>query len=228
MTAPGEGAKAGGGGVGEAVAALVRATVAGAGQAGRQSADALGQAVEAPGRAVARRVTAQALARPPTRPLGDRASLAAALGSRATRRAPVASGGAAMAAKLAGRVGPLRFLARRTPMWMLVAAAPALRSSIARGADELGLVVSYLVGRARDAGVQPDPDRLRRAAVQIVSGLPVDPGVEPSHARLALAWIERAAREALPLAAGTAMADPEGVARAADEVSPRSLGAGLQ
>jgi len=215
---------AGGGardGIGDAVVSVVRAAVGAAGQAGRATVDTLSEAVESPSRAVARRVTAGALAVP--RPVGEPEALATALARQP--RAPALGGatGAAFAARVARRIGPLRFLARRTPMWLIVAAAPAVHASVTRGAEELGLVASHLVLRARQAGVQPDPDRLRRAAVQVVCRVPVDPEVEPHHARLALGWIERAVRAALPLSSGVATADPGGIAAAAAAVPASTL-----
>ncbi len=86
------------------------------------------------------------------------------------------------------------------------------------------MVASHLVHRARAAAVEPDLERVRRASVQIVSHLPVDPEVEPSHGRLALGWLRRAARAALPFTAGVATADPEGLAAAASDLDPTLLG----
>ena len=86
------------------------------------------------------------------------------------------------------------------------------------------MVASHLVQRARSQGVEPDLERVRRAAVQIVSHRPVDPEVEPSHGALAVRWLRRAARAALPFTAGAATADPEGLATAAATVDPASLG----
>jgi hypothetical protein len=84
------------------------------------------------------------------------------------------------------------------------------------------LVASHLVVRAREEGIEPDVERVRRAAVQILSGRPVDPEVEPSHGLLALAWLRRAVRGALPFAPA---ADPERVAAAAAALDVTRLGA---
>jgi len=207
-----------------AVRSVVRVAVATAGQAGRASAEALGEAVEAPARALARRVTARAVAQPA--PVADRATLAEALARPARGPALGGTTAAALAARVARRIGPLRFLARRAPMWLVVSAGPALHASISRGADELGLVASHLVLRARQAGVQVEPELVRRAAVQVLAGAPVDPEAEPHHARLALEWIARAARSALPRSAGLAPPDPDAIAAAAAGVAPSSLGSG--
>ena len=87
------------------------------------------------------------------------------------------------------------------------------------------MVTSHLVHRAQAEGVEPDLERVRRAAVQIVSHRPVDPETEPSHGRLAVHWLRRAFRAALPFTAGVATADPAGLAREAAEVDVTRLGA---
>jgi hypothetical protein len=61
--------------------------------------------------------------------------------------------------------------------------------------------------------------------VQIVSHRIVDPDTEPSHGALAVQWLRRAVRAALPFTAGIATADPEGLAAAASELDPRLLAA---
>ncbi len=87
------------------------------------------------------------------------------------------------------------------------------------------MVASHLVHRARAEGVEPDIERVRRAAVQIVSRRPIDPETEPSHGALVVQWLRRAFRAALPFTAGVATADPEGLARAAADVDTARLGA---
>jgi hypothetical protein len=57
-----------------------------------------------------------------------------------------------------------------------------------------------------------------------VSRRRIDPDTEPSHGGLAVAWLRRAARAALPFTAGVATADPEGIAAAAEAVDPTTLG----
>lgn len=208
-------------GIGEAIGDLVRSVATAVGRAGTVSAGAAGGALEGPGRALAGRIVAGAVGQP--RAVSDQADLAAALDEQP--RSPLLGGatGAALATKVAGRVGPLRFLARRTPMWLVVSAVPALHASVARGAEELALVASHLVHRARAVGLEPDPERVRRVAVQLVSGAPVDPGVEPRHAPLALAWLQRALRAMVPFSPGVATRNPRPLARATAAVDPYTL-----
>jgi hypothetical protein len=110
-------------------------------------------------------------------------------------------------------------------MWLFATAVPALLASVSRGADELGLVASNLVLRARAKGIEPDPERLRRVAVQIASRRPVDPEQEPRHGPLVVAWLRRAFRAALPFTSGVATSDPDGLAAAAADVDPTQLAA---
>jgi hypothetical protein len=110
-------------------------------------------------------------------------------------------------------------------MWLLAGAVPALVASVSRGSDELGLVAAHLALRARAAGVEPDPERVRRAAIQVMSGSPVDPDTEPGHGSLVLAWLRRGGRAALPFTAGVATANPDGLAARAAEVDAKALAA---
>lgn len=212
---------ASGQGIAGAILDLLRAAVTSVGRAGTVSLAAVGEAVEVPGRALAGRIASSAVAHP--RPISHHTDLAAALKDHP--RSPLLGGStaAALAAKVAGRVGPLRFLARRTPMWLVVTAVPALHASITRGAEELALVASHLVHQARAAGVEPDPERVRRAVVQIVLGAPVDPATEPRYAPLAVAWMQRALRATLPFSQGVSTGDPDGLARAAAGIDPSAL-----
>ena len=216
-------AGAGDSAIAEQAAGLVSTALDAVARAGTVSAGALGDALEGAARSLARRVVADAAAR--RRAPADRDELARALASRPTAPVLASATAAAVAVRVAGRFRRLRFLAKRSPMWLVVTAVPALVASVTRGADELGMVASYLVGRARTAGVDPDVERVRRAAVQIVSHRAVDAEDEPSHGRLALAWLRRAARAALPFTSGVATADPEGLATAAAGVDPATLGA---
>ena len=214
------------GGDGESLAASVRALVGAVlgtmTRLGKLSLDGAGDALEAPSRALARRSTAAAAAQP--RPVPDRASLARALAEKPV--APMLGGATAtaLAARVARRIGPLRFVARRTPLWLVAALLPALHASVVRGAEELTLVASHLYRRARDAGVTPDRERVCRTAVQVVSGQNVDADDEPRHARLVTAWLQRALRATLPFAEGVSTRDPDGMAAAAADVDVRTLG----
>jgi hypothetical protein len=178
--------------------------------------------VERAARSLSRRVVENAATRRP--PIADRDALAKALSDRPPAPALAGATAAAVAVRLLSRFKAVKIVAKKSPMWLLVTAVPALLASVSRGADELGMVASHLVHRARAVGVEPDLERVRRASVQIVSHLPVDPEVEPSHGRLAVGWLKRAARAALPFTAGVATADPEGLAAAASELDPTLLG----
>jgi hypothetical protein len=130
---------------------------------------------------------------------------------------------AMLAARVARRFGPLKAVFGRTPTWMLAAAVPALYASVVHGAGELRLVASHLVLRARAAGFEPDPDRVRRVAVQVLRSEPVDPTTEPRHGPLAVRWLRRAGWAALPFTKGVATRDPDGMAAAAASVPPSLL-----
>ena len=212
------------GGIGPAVGAVVRSVLAAGGRAGTVSLTAAADAAEGPGRNLAGRIAARAVSQP--RPVVHPDDLAAALDEQP--RSPLLGGatGAALAAKVAGRVGPLRFLARRTPLWLIVTAAPALHASVSRGAEELALVASHLVHRARAAGVEPDPERVGRAAVQLVTGAPVDPTAQPRYAGMVGSWLRRALRATLPFASGVATHNPRALARATATVDPSTLAGG--
>ncbi len=192
-------------------------------RAGTVSAAGVSDAVESAGRSLARRVvTGAAMER---RELVDDSRLAQALADKPTVTALGSATTAAMAIRFASRFKRLGFLAKRTPALMVAAAVPALLASVTRGADELGMVSAHLVHRARAEGVEPDLERVRRAAIQVIRRQPVDPEVEPSHGALVVYWLRRAFRAALPFTAGVATADPEGLASAAAAVEVSGLGA---
>ena len=201
---------------------LVKAVVNGLktalGRANTLTAAGLGEIVEAPARALTRRAAESAVAAP--RPLAEENALAKALAQRPGSPLLGSTAATALAARLARRVGPLKFLARRTPMWVVAAAGPAFYASVARGADEVGMVASHLVHRVRAAGMTPDAERVWRAAVQLVAGTPVDTGVEPRHGSLVMSWLKRAIKAALPFGATVATRDPASLAAAAANVHP--------
>jgi hypothetical protein len=212
--------------VAEEVQGLVASLLDTVARAGTLTASGIADAVEGAGRSLSRRVVAGAAegGAPGGHVVADRRALAEALADAPRVPALGSATTAALLLKFAGRFRRLGFVARRIPAFMVVAVLPALVASVARGAQELGMVASHLVQRARSQGVEPDLERVRRAAVQIVSHRPVDPEVEPSHGALAVRWLRRAARAALPFTAGAATADPEGLATAAAAVDPASLG----
>ena len=198
------------------ISALAQAVTA-AVQRSRDAGSTSGiEAIEGAARSLVRRVVTSALADP--RPVPDRRRLSKALSGRSGGPSLGGATAAAVGARVARRLGPVRFAARRTPLWFAVTALPAVYSSITRGAEELTLVASHLVLRARAAGLEPDPERLRRVVVQIVSGNEVRPDDEPSHGPLAFAWGRRALRAAMPFARGVRTRDPESMASAAAAV----------
>jgi hypothetical protein len=203
------------------VTGVVRSALDAVSRAGTISISGVTETLERAGRSLSRRVVDDAESRRPQ--IADRAALAKALATRPPAPALAGATAAALVLRFARRFKPLKGLAKRSPIWLLATAVPALVASVARGADELGMVASHLIHRARAAGVEPDPERVRRAAVQIVSHKPVDPEVEPSHGALAVGWLRRAARAALPFTAGVATADPEGLADEASGVDPELL-----
>jgi hypothetical protein len=210
-------------GVADEVGGVVRTALDAVGRAGTLSASAVTDALESAGRSLTRRVVTGAATE--GKDLADPQALQKALADKPRVPALGSATTAAVALKFAGRFRRLGFFAKRTPAFLVATAVPALVASVTRGADELGMVASHLVHRARAEGIEPDLERVRRAAVQIVSYLPVDPEAEPSHGRLVVQWLRRAFRAALPFTAGVATADPAGLATAAAEVDPARLGA---
>lgn len=206
----------------EEAAGLVRTALDTVARAGSLSLGAVSDALENGARSLARRVVADAATR---QSVPDRAALARSLAARPEMPIFATATAAALALRVVGRFKRLKFLAKRSPVWLLATAVPALVASVSRGSEELGLVAGYLTARSRQAGVEPDLERVRRTAVQIVSHRRVEPDDEPSHGGLAVAWLRRAARAALPFTAGVATADPEGLAAAAEAVDPATLAA---
>jgi hypothetical protein len=208
-------------GIAQDVREVVGATVGAIARAGTVSAANVADAVENAGRSLTRRVVTGALDTP--RPLRDRHQLAQALAERPSTPILASATGAALMARSLSRFRVLNFLTRRTPMWIAAGLVPALVASVSRGADELGMVASHLAHRTRAEGIEPDPERLRRAAVQVLSGAPIDPDVEPGHGALVVAWAKRAVRAALPFASGVTTRDPEGLADIAANIDPKAL-----
>lgn len=204
------------------VRGVVQTAVDAVGRAGTISASAVTDALEGAGRSLSRRVVTEAACR--RAELADERRLHDSLADKPNVPALGSATTAAVALKFAGRFRRLGILAKRTPAFLLATALPALVASVARGADELGMVASHLAHRARAEGIEPDIERVRRAAVQIVSHRPVDPEAEPSHGALGLIWLRRAFRAALPFTAGVATADPAGLTTAAAAVDTSLLG----
>lgn len=203
------------------IRALVENAVAAVTRAGTVSAGGVADAVEGTGRSLARRVVQRSLDDP--RHVPDHGRLAEALAERPGTTMLAGGTAAAASVRIMRRFGPLKFLGKRTPAFLLATAVPALVASVSRGSEELGLVAAHLTLRARAAGVEPDPERVRRVAVQVVTGVPVDADREPRHGPLAVAWLRRAARAALPFTSGVATKNPEGLAAAAAQIDPATL-----
>jgi hypothetical protein len=208
----------------EDVRGVVQTAVDALSRAGTASASAVTEALESAARRLSLRVVADAATH--RHELVDEQRLRRALAARPAAPALASATTAAMALRFARRFRHLGFLAKRTPAFLLATAAPAAVAAVSRGSDELGMVAAHLVHRARADGVEPDVERVRRVAVQIVSRHPVDPDVEPSHGRLAWMWIRRAVRAALPFTSGVATADPDGLAHTAAAVDTSRLAAG--
>jgi hypothetical protein len=220
---------------------VVQTAVETVSRAGTVSLAAFTDALESVGRSLTRRVVEGAVADPPS-PAGaaggtadagrapastaliDRGRLAESLAAGPKAPALGSATVAAIGLKVATRFRKLGFLAKRTPAFLVAAAVPALVASVTRGAHELGMVASHLAQRARAEGVEPDLDRVRRVAVQIMARRPIDPEIEPSHGALARSWLWRAARAALPFTSGVITSDPRGIAAKAAEVDVRELG----
>lgn len=205
----------------EDVRGIVQTAIDALSRAGGASASAVAEALESAARKLSLRVVADAAT--DRHELVDEQRLRLALATKPAGPALASATTAAMALRFARRFRHLGFLAKRTPAFLLATAVPAAVASVSRGADELGMVAAHLVHRARADGVEPDVERVRRAAVQIVSGHAADPDVEPSHGRLAVMWIRRAVRAALPFTSGVATADPDGLAHAAAVVDTSTL-----
>src|SRR5262245_17752961 len=141
--------------VNQEVQGVVQAAVDALGRAGSASAGAMSDAVEGAARSLTRRMVVDAVSNP--RRVDDREALARALAARPVSPALAGATVAALGLRLARRFRRLGFLARRTPMWLVATAVPALLASVSRGADELGLVASNLVLRARARASNPIP-----------------------------------------------------------------------
>jgi len=208
--------------VGRDVGAIVSAAVKSVVDAGKVSATTVADGAESAARALAQRVVGGRVARP--RPVADRRELASALATPPSTNLLGNAVATAVAMKALKRLRPLAKLTKRSPMWLAVSALPAFTASVAHGSEELALVASHLAHRARDAGIDPDPHRVRRATVQLLTGLPVDPDLEPRHGTLAVLWLRRGVRASLPYAKGATTRDPKGLAAATAAVDPGLLG----
>ena len=156
------------------------------------------------------------------RPIGDARELQEALSQKSAL--PFDSTGAAVVTKaVLSRVGPLKLLARRTPWLLAASVVPDMYSALARGRDEVAVVSSFLVNRAKRAGVDVDPVRLRRMTVQLLQRRQADPDTEPDDADLVSSWVRRALKSALPFVKGGVTPHAKSIAAAAAAVDPSML-----
>jgi hypothetical protein len=201
----------------ERVLVLLRSFATASWRAGRNPTEGL----ERVARSFHGRVVADAMQSP--RPITDRRALLDALSSPKSFAAVNGATTAFAARKLFERFGPLKVLARRTPWLVAASALPAVYTSLARGRDETALVASFLINQARHANVEPDADRVRRAAIQLLQRERVDPDAEPEHRRLVTSWIRRAVKGLLPFTRTGVTPHAKSLAAAAAAVDPATL-----
>jgi hypothetical protein len=203
------------------VLALLLAFLRSMKRAGRNPVRTARDELERAARSFSRRIVLDAIADP--QPVDNRIELRDALAD--DKHSSVIGGAtAALAAvKLLEKIGPMKVLSKRTPWLMLATGLPTAYSSFARGADDLALVSSFLVNRARHSNHEPDPDRVRRVAVQLLHDDRVDPDAEPSHGGLVSSWAWRAVRSALPFSGRSAARHARSLSTAAASVDPTML-----
>jgi hypothetical protein len=211
-------------GVLAAAAGVVQAVAGTLAKGGQASAAAVSRSTESAATTLTKRVIRNALAQP--RDLKNTAALTQALATRPSGTM-LAGPIAAMAARAASKVSALRFLTKRTPMWMLATVIPALWSAVARGTNELSALASYLTVRAESEGVEPDPARLETTVVQIALGQPVDPDADIRHGPLVLRWLGTGAWGIVAMG-NRGRSDPRRLAAAASAVPVSILGGGQE
>lgn len=97
--------------------------------------------------------------------------------------------GGQTALRVARRTRFARRLAGRTPVGLAVQYGPVVARAVVAGRRSVDATAAHLVARARERGVEPDPDRLARVVAQLLTGLPPDPNGPVDHARLASQWL---------------------------------------
>lgn len=133
------------------------------------------------------------------------------------------------AAWLAGRGRLAKTIGGRTPAGLALTVGPGLYEAIARSVRGLDAAAAHVVSRARQAGVEPDPRKVRAVVVQALTGKPIDPVAEPDHGALVRLWLAEAGRSVAPfglrrLSGLTRGRTPEAVAAALGAVDVRRLG----
>lgn len=178
-----------------------------------------GESLERLAQSLCSRIVHQSLDHP--RPIRDLPELQAALAQKS--RSFDSTGVAVVTKAVLTRIGPMKFLARRTPWLLAASAVPDMYSSLVRGREEVAIVSSFLVHRAGDADTDVDAERLRRVTVQLLLRRKVDPGAEPDDADLVSSWARRALKSALPFVKGGGTPHSRAIAAAADTVDPSLL-----
>lgn len=89
-------------------------------------------------------------------------------------------------------------LGGRSPVGLAVRFGPTIHAAVSGNLHRFDAAASYLVGRAVEQQLVPDPVRIRRAVVQALAGDPIDPKTEPDHASLLGLWFQGAARDVVP------------------------------
>jgi len=133
-----------------------------------------------------------------------------------------------VAAWLATRGRVAKTIGGRTPAGLALTLGPGLYAAVSRSIRGLDAAAAHLVARAREAGVEPDPARVRSAVVQALTGRPVDPLAEPDHGALVRLWLAETGRSVAPfglrrLSGLTRGRTPEAVAAALGAVDVRRL-----
>jgi len=205
------------------VLSVVRAVLGRARDAAGTGAGALGSGVEDAVRAVVDRRVRRALRS--TAPGPTAVDVVLALSSE--RPSSIAGRIGSTGSWVAGRRAA-RFVGGRTPVGLALRFGPGLYDAVSSALRGIDAAAAHLVTRAREHGVEPDPDRLRAAVVQSLTGEPVDPDTEPDHGALVRLWLAEAGRRMAPIGLGrisglTRGRTPDAVAAALGRVDVRQL-----
>jgi hypothetical protein len=180
-----------------------------------------GAQLERLSRSFLRRTVDRAIASPV--PIADQAALAAALDTPRSDVLLSTTSSALIVGKVLRRVGPLKGLAKRTPMLAAATAVPEVYTSLSGGVDEVTAVASFLALRVRETGASPDADRIRRVTVQLLDRRHVNPDLEPEHDQLVWSWLKRAGRGLLPFADRGRRSNAARIASVAAALDPATL-----
>lgn len=205
------------------VLAIVRAVAGRSRELVGSGADVLGSGVDEALRALVDRRVQRALQ--PSAAAVSSEDLVRTLGSKSS--STVAPWLGAGAARLASTGRAARLIGGRTPIGLAVRFGPALYEAVSTNLRGLDAALAYLVTRARDQRIEPDPDRLRAAVVQAFAGDPIDPDAEADHGSLVRVWLGDAGRRVVPFGGRISGLNrgrtPEAVAVALGSVDVRRL-----